>query len=187
MATKDRTFTAAGPGVSAHPVPRETIWRGGPVTGVIAGVIMAFVAMLTTAAQGLGFWLVPKMIAATFLGVDALVGGAGAIILGVIIHLIVSALFGLLFAFLTPRIISASSDFGLGIIYGVIIWAVMTFIILPIGNEVMRDRVALMPFAWFVQHLVFGGSLALTPYFERLSSPEAYRRAISRATTTAPA
>lgn len=68
---KDRIFTSGGPSVSAHPVPRESIMRGGPVTGLIAGIIMAAVAMLTTAAQGMGFWLVPKMIAATFLGVDA--------------------------------------------------------------------------------------------------------------------
>lgn len=185
MATTERDFANA-PGVSPRPVPRESIWRGGPVAGIIAGIIMAIVSMLITAAMGMGFWLVPKMIAATFLGVDALVGGAGAVILGVIVHLIVSAILGLIFAFLTPRIISASSDFGLGIVFGVVVWAVMTFIVLPLINDVMRDRVALMPFAWFIEHLVFGGSLALTPYFERISAPEAYRRAIARGPTAAP-
>lgn len=88
--------------------------------------------------------------------------------------------YGVLVAFLTPRITSPSSDFGLGIAYGVIIWAAMTFIVLPLFNDVMRERAALMPFAWFIDHLVFGGSLALTPYFERIVDPIAYQKAISR-------
>ena len=40
----------------------------------------------------------------------------------------------------------------------------------------------MMPLSWFVQYLVFGAFLGLTPYFERVSDPEGYRRVTSSGT-----
>lgn len=185
MATRDMNTTFKnGAGISPRPIPRDSLWQGGALTGITAGLIMALIAMIFGYVMGMDFWLLPKMIAATFLGADALTGGVGSVILGLIVHLVVAAAYGILFAFLTPRITSPSSDFGLGIAYGVIIWAVMTFIVLPLFNDLMRERVALIPFTWFINHLVFGASLAMTPYFERIVDPVAYKKAISRSTPT---
>jgi hypothetical protein len=37
-----------------------------------------------------------------------------------------------------------------------VVWAVMTYIGLPIVNTTMQARVALMPGWWFFAHLIFG-------------------------------
>lgn len=136
---------------------------GGVVAGVIAGVVMAMVAMIRASVLGLGFWLPVKQIAALWYGVDALILGAGAVWVGLLTHLVVAALYGLLFGTTVGRTGSMAGSFAGGLLYGVAIWAVMTWVALPLTNEVMLERVTLMPWWWFGYHLIFGGMLFLTP------------------------
>lgn len=140
---------------------------GGAVAGMIAGAVMAMMAMFRAWAVGMGFWFPPKQIAAVLFGVDALVGDAGVITVGLIIHMMMSAGFGALFGVIGGARVSVGAAFGLGLLYGVLVWAVMTYIGLPLVNEVMRERVAMQPVWWFVYHLIFGGVLLLTPPLAR--------------------
>jgi hypothetical protein len=139
------------------------VWLGGVTAGVIAGLGMAVVTMLYTSFAGLGALLPLRMIAATFFGVDALVGGAGVLAAGLVFHLVISAFFGLLFAALTVRPKSTPVAFFGGLAYGIGIWALMTFLVLPFVNPVMAQRVALMFTPWLLAHAVYGGLLVLTP------------------------
>jgi hypothetical protein len=161
-------------------VPTKSIWTGGAVSGVVAGIFMAMAAMVVSYMTGAGFWLPPKLIAGALLGVDVIIGGVGTVTLGLVIHMMMSALLGIIFAFFTSRVTQASHDFVFGVLFGVAVWAVMNYVGLPLVNSVMGDRVAMMPLAWFVEHLVFGASLTLTPFFERASAPEEYRRVVSQ-------
>lgn len=136
---------------------------GGLFAGLIAGIVMAMVAMIRASALGLGFWLPVKQIAALWYGTQALIVGAGAIWAGLLSHMMMSVLFGILFGAAVGRDISVGGSFAAGLVYGIVIWAVMTWIVLPFANEVMLERVTLMPWWWFGYHLIFGGMLLLTP------------------------
>ena len=67
---------------------------GGGIAGILAGIVMAMAAMFYAAANGSGFWLPVRSIAATWYGANALVGGAGVLIVGLVTHLGTSAKVG---------------------------------------------------------------------------------------------
>ncbi len=68
----------------------------GLVAGMLAGMAMGLVAMLRATAAGLGFWLPMKLIAALFWNVEALIGAAGVVFVGMI-HLAMAGGLGALF------------------------------------------------------------------------------------------
>lgn len=129
----------------------------GIVAGIMGGIAMAALTMMYTAGIGVGFWTPLRLMAATTSGVDALIGGGGTLFWGLMIHMMASIGFGIILAAVLPRRAGAGAGFGIGLLYGVVVWAVMTFIGLPIVNTTMQARVALMPGWWFFAHLVFGG------------------------------
>lgn len=144
-------------------VDANGVLTGGILAGLVAGIVMALVAMVASSVAGGSFWLPMLAISATYYGADALAGGAGTIALGVLTHLVVSAFWGLLFAWVGGARISAGSAFFAGLLYGIAIWALMSFAVLPAINEVLLDRAAIEPGWWFGYHLIFGGMLLLTP------------------------
>lgn len=176
MAARTTHSSVAGYESTAARTGPRADWKGaclgGLVAGLVAGVAMAMVAMIRAGVTGMGFWLPPKQIAATLFGVDALIGGAGVIVTGLMIHMMTSAIFGVVFGLIGGGRIFAWAAMALGFLYGVIIWAGMTFIGLPVVNEVMRDRVAMQPVWWFGYHLIFGGMLFLTPLLAKAFSSE---------------
>ena len=139
---------------------RKRLLLAGALAGVIAGLIMGMVAMIRSAAVGAGFWLPLQAMAATYMGPMALVNGASAVFVGLLTHMVVSALWGTLFGYLVDRTTAAGSAVVGGLFFGVAVWFLMTFIALPIFDPVMRARVAMYSGWWFVYHLIFGASLA---------------------------
>ena len=135
---------------------------GGLLTGVAAGVIMALVAMVHTFLFGLGFWLPMKLVAALYFGVGALIGGAGTVIAGILTHLAVAGAIGLVFGWALGNWIHKASGLAAGILTGVAIWALNTFVLLTWINPTMLDREMMGAGWWFVYHLVFGGLLLFT-------------------------
>jgi uncharacterized membrane protein YagU involved in acid resistance len=77
--------------------------------------------------------------------------------MGTVIHLGLSALFGLIFGFLSCRVLKLTTDFGLplltGMIYGMLIWMLAYFIVLPQLDSALLDTY--VP-AYIIQHIVFG-------------------------------
>jgi len=65
--------------------------------GMLAGMAMALLAMVAARLRGGSPWKPVKLMAATFEGPSATEGGTGTIVLGGMIHMTMSALFGLLF------------------------------------------------------------------------------------------
>jgi hypothetical protein len=131
------------------------------VAGFVAGMVMAASAMIRSGALGLGFWLPVQSIAGAFFGVDALIGGTGSVVLGLIAHVVMSLLLGGVFGALISSDSSRAAIVGLALAYSILVWASMTFLALPLINEVMLERVLLAPVWWFVLHLIYGLVLGL--------------------------
>lgn len=142
---------------------------GGLLAGMIAGIVMALAAMIyMAAATPMEFWLPMKNIAATWLGVSALIGGASAVAVGVITHLVVASGWGLLFGLVAGRQRSVGGALVAGIVYGTVVWAIMTWLIMPWINPTMSARVEVLPgWWWWTLHAIFGVVLASTPFFAR--------------------
>ena len=60
-----------------------------------------------------------------------------------------------------------SAEMLVGIAVGIVIWVAMELVVLPYMNPTMAARIALMPLAYFIAHLLFGIGLGLTPVFVR--------------------
>jgi hypothetical protein len=139
----------------------------GAVAGIVSGVVMAATAMVVSAAMGNGFWFPVHLIGASLYGVDAILGGMAPGITGLLLHLGVSACYGAIFGLMTRIASPGYSASGGGMLYGVAVWAVMTFAILPWLNPTMFERVALTPYWWFAYHLEFGVVLGAAPAIAR--------------------
>jgi hypothetical protein len=74
-----------------------------------------------------------------------------------------SAALGALFGIVTRRILHLTSEFGTplmaGLIYGMLIWLVGYFVVLPIVNPLLLETYA--P-AFIIQHLIYGAVTGLS-------------------------
>ncbi|MBC8163611.1 MAG: hypothetical protein H7Z42_20585 [Roseiflexaceae bacterium] len=143
----------------------DIIGLGGAVAGLGAGLVMAALAAVIAGARGVDIWLEAKQIAAPlFPGFDPSVSGfvAGPIIVGTLIHLLLSMVFGATFSIVKRRILKLPSDMGVpvlaGLIYGFALWLLAFFIVLPLINPALLDMY--QP-AFIGQHLVYGVLLGL--------------------------
>ncbi|HET9179248.1 MAG TPA: hypothetical protein VFQ24_12900 [Terriglobia bacterium] len=156
-------------------ISTRAVLRGGIAGGVIAGLPMLAFAMVHAEITGAGFSSPLRWIAASLGDVCALImaGEArgststpGVLFTGAIIHLLFSAGWGIVFVRLFPRLRGIAA-LGVGLLYGVGVWVVMTWGVLTWLDRPMYDRVQLVAGAFFMQHLVYGGCLALAPCLAR--------------------
>jgi uncharacterized membrane protein YagU involved in acid resistance len=79
------------------------------------------------------------------------------VLVGTLLHLIISALLGAIFGIVTRRWLHLTSDFGTpvlaGLIYGLLVWMIAYFAILPFLNSTLQNIYA--P-AFIIQHVVYG-------------------------------
>lgn len=108
--------------------------RQGIPAGLLAGVAMLAVWALLAQFAGPGADQLLAAIAATFLGSNAFVGGWLVLLVGVLLHLIISILLGLLFASSLDRI-SPRETLVVSTFYGFTIWVVAAFIVGAWFNE----------------------------------------------------
>ena len=94
------------------------------------------------------------------------------LIAGLGTHLVVSLLYGMLFgAIVGPRMRGIAAIVA-GLVYATVIWAVMTWWVMPAVNPVMVARVGALPvWWWWTLHAIYGVVLALTPAFLHAPAP----------------
>ena len=162
--TASTPSSALKPQSSASPLP-DVIGLGGAIAGLAGGVAMAIVAALLSASMGQDIWHEPKRIAVIVYGPAALISPGfdpGPVLVGSLIHLLVAALLGAIFGIVTRRWLHLTSDFGTpvmaGLVYGLLIWMVAYFVVLPLVNPVLLEVYA--P-AFIIQHVVYGVVLGL--------------------------
>lgn len=137
------------------------MWLAGIVAGLIAGIGMAMVAMMVMPAMGKNFLMPVKLMAGTFEGEGAVDGGGGTVMTGMMIHMMMSAVLGLIFALIVAAL-GWSGFWPLvigGMVYALIVWVVMEFGILPLVDKVMRERMS--PALFAMTHVVYGFLLGL--------------------------
>lgn len=131
---------------------------GGAIAGLIGGGAMTVVGALLASSVGNDVWLEPRQIATLIYGQAALTEpGIGPIIVGTLLHLLVSALLGAIFGIVSRRWLRLPSDYGtpvlVGLSYGFMIWLVAYFVVLPLVNPAMLTTYA--P-SFIIQNLVYG-------------------------------
>jgi hypothetical protein len=144
-------------------------------SGLFAGTVMMLALMLAETSLGQGFWTPLQLIGGTLLGLNAVLGGFWAGLVGAVLHLAAAGFWGVAFAALVSRETTVRQAFWSGLGYSVAVWAIMTYIGLPVLDRTMEPRVALIPGAWFLSHLVFGACLLWTPTLRRIFSVEPER------------
>ena len=148
----------------------RTITRGA-IAGMVGGMMMGMFAMLAMWLDGqrdTGFWTPLNLIAHTIwrgAPLDAEFSG-GALVLGGIMHMMMSMGLGAGIAVLVSRVPRLGATLGSRIVTGVMIamtvWAVMEYVIWPLIDSAAADAFTTWIFA--VAHLVFGMTTPLALY-----------------------
>ncbi|MHB8872312.1 MAG: DUF6789 family protein [Myxococcaceae bacterium] len=141
------------------------------MAGFLGGLLMALFAMIHSQAIGQGFLMPLRLIAATFVGPDALMASSGIAILGALIHLLVSVLLGVFFSYILSRQLPLASSIAFGLFFAIAVWLFMTYVLVPPLNSTLNARVAAMPGSWLIAHLFYGLGVGLTPLFRRRPRP----------------
>jgi hypothetical protein len=149
----------------------------GAIAGILAAILMMGSLMAYANAIGAGVWMPLKTLAGLVYGIEALVVGSVAITTGVGIQLGFSVALGILFGLATSRRTSMILAPFAGVAIGIAIWVAMELYVLPFLDPTMAARIALMPVAYFVAHVLFGIGLGITPLLVRALSRQSVRDA----------
>jgi uncharacterized membrane protein YagU involved in acid resistance len=142
----------------------------GIADGMLSAILMMGFLMAYSSVTGAGVTMPLKALGALVYGVEALVVGSMAMLAGAGIQLGFSIVLGILFALCTSRRTSIVAALFAGIAVGIAIWVAMELVVLPYMNPTMAARIALMPLAYFMAHLLYGIGLGMTPVFIRTFS-----------------
>ncbi len=150
--------------------PWQEVAFGGGLSGLVSGLLMAVAAMAGVAAAGMSPWLPLRLVGGTFYGADAIGLGAEPVIVGAALHLLVSVFWAVLFAFTVRPDTPTAGSLTTGLVYAVVVWALMTFTLVPWLDPLLATRLEDVGVWWFLLHLVWGAGLSVTPAMERLAS-----------------
>ncbi len=187
MATK--VSTHAFPGTATTSLVAPAVLRGA-VFGMAASLVMAAFAMMAAATyQHVGFFSPLYHIASTFISPSTLMASmknamagssftfvAGPAVLGAIIHMMIGAMYGVMFALvaavLRPR---GAVLVAAAVLWGAMAFLVSSFVALPLAAKVfdsgdqITHMAATVGYGTFLaEHLVFGLALGLLLASRRL-------------------
>jgi hypothetical protein len=131
----------------------------GAFAGLGAGVFLTILMTVMSAANGKDVWYGIKGAAAPFLGERAMSPGFDlpAVILGLASHLVISAIWGILFAISFFAAGRAATIIG-GILWGFVVWIGMYYVVLPVvGLASMQSDAPVGRAIAF--HLFFSGAM----------------------------
>ena len=155
----------------AHDVVRKPAASPGAIitpgvsAGVIGGIAMAIFEMMY-ALITMGDLSMPlRLMGATFYGPQALVGGIGVLMWGLMVHMMTSAVLGVIFTWIVSLNVSSGAAAAWGIGYGLVVMFVMIYLVLPWANPTMAARVPMMMGAQVIGHVLYGMCLGLAPGF----------------------
>jgi uncharacterized membrane protein YagU involved in acid resistance len=134
----------------------------GAVGGVVSGAVFIAVTMWFATTMPGGKAEMPlRMISTIVKGSDAMKEGTTSAGLGLVVHVILSALFGVVFALAVPYLRTNGTVALAGTIYGGLLYVVNFLVLAPLFFTVFKT--ANKPFELFA-HLVFGTVLSLAFY-----------------------
>ncbi|MET0591989.1 MAG: hypothetical protein ABW133_04770 [Polyangiaceae bacterium] len=133
---------------------RHAVQRGG-FAGITAGVVLTLIMTVMSAAAGKDVWYGIKGAAAPFMRERAMSPGFDlpAVILGFGTHLVVSAVWGILFAIVFYGFDRMAKIVG-GVLWGIVVWLGMYYLVLPaVGLSSMQSDAPVSRAIMF--HLIF--------------------------------
>jgi hypothetical protein len=142
------------------PAPNPDVFgMGGAQAGLAGGIAMTLSAALLAGVKGYDIWFQLKSIASLVLGPAAIAQAgfvAGPVLIGLAIHLAISALLGAIFGIGMRQVLRLPSDFGVpvvaGLVFGLLLW-LAAFLALP---ALLPQLIAVYAPAFIIQHIVYG-------------------------------
>lgn len=134
------------------------------LAGLIASIVMGMIEMFYEAVAGDGFWSPVIYIGATVLrGLQSLQPPVGfhfwAVVLGLAGHMMNSVILTWVFATVIARRLASRGSLVIsGAIYGLVVFFVMWYLIVPVVDPVMLNLNAA---AFALAHLVWGAALGV--------------------------
>ena len=148
---------------------------GGVVAGLIAGLVLSLFMVVMNVLKGQDVWLVMKGAGLPFLGERAAQPGfdALAVVVGVLCHFAVSAVWGALFGLLFYGA-TKGATVAWGAAWGIVVWLGMYYVVGPFVG--VPDLPKHVPVATAIaQHVLFGVvvGLGFLPFQRTVSSVQA--------------
>lgn len=134
---------------------------GGAIAGLIGGIIMGGTVTLWSLALGMGASTPWQAVAATFYGPMAFVGAAGVTAIGILVHITIAMLLGIVFSVLTYNATRSWPLIFWGVFYGTAIWAVMTFVFVSVFDPTLGARIPYFYAFWLFLHWIYGAFTGL--------------------------
>jgi uncharacterized membrane protein YagU involved in acid resistance len=142
-------------GGSEEPLGRRLV--RGAVGGVAAGLVFVAVTMWFASSSGGKAEMPLRMISTIVKGDQAMATGTTSPVLGVAVHVVLSVLFGMVFALAVPRFRTNGTVALAGTAYGLLLYVVNFLVLTPLVFSTFKA--ANQPFE-VVAHLVFGTLLS---------------------------
>jgi hypothetical protein len=109
--------------------------------GLAVGTLDFIAATLVTVARGIPAIRVPQAIASGIYGRPAYSGGAGTVLLGVLLHFFIAYTVVAVFILASQRIPALTRNpLAVGALYGIGVWAVMSLVVVPLSNALLGPR-----------------------------------------------
>lgn len=155
----------------------RTLLQQGIVAGLVAGIALGLAQFMIAAAREEPALTPLRVVASLLLGQSALESSTSTalvIILGTVLHILLSIVFGVVFVAILALTFQLSARrwllIGYGFLFGFILWEVNFLAILPVVYPALISRVELTGQIWegIVSYsLVYGPALALYMSFAR--------------------
>jgi len=140
-----------------HPLLAAILWGG-----FVAGTLDIGAASLIS---GFGPLVILRYIAAGLLGKGALVGGTTEAALGLVLQWAMSLVIAAIFVFIVGRRVAATSRWPVwGVAYGVVVFAVMNYVVVPLSAlgkmphftvfSFIANLAAMLLFGWIIAFFV---------------------------------
>jgi hypothetical protein len=127
--------------------------RQGALGGLIAGIVMAMVAMMYTLVAQSDLLAPLKQMGATFFPSDS--GSGMSLLAGLMLHMVMSITFGIVFALI---VVGRASGYGplavAGVVYVAVEWAIARFVVLPAVDPALVTTFGAT--GGIVAHVMFG-------------------------------
>ncbi len=140
----------------------------GATAGIIGGILMAvFLMLYHQFVTEMGLWEPVNRIG-SLAGLPAAIGFGTATVVGLVIHIATSAIFGMILGLTLVRTPGALMAIISGLIFGMIIFGIMYYILLPVLEPAFAQAGQSIPM--MIAHLLFGlGFVFYPPLVERYS------------------
>lgn len=142
---------------------RELVVAGAAV-GLGGGALMALWLAASAAVVGIPPLSPLRRIGLTFLGPEAVEGDPAVLAFGIFLHLVVSAVLGVVFTWILPTGFPYGGAAVVALGFAWVAMAVATSLVLPAVNPALREQMPALGGSWVAAHAVYGLAVGAGPW-----------------------